>query len=122
DRLAGAVARQLRVHVQRRARRLDRRRRADRRAALRGADQQRHRLRRAHRLRERAGVQRHAPAFVTEQPPPLTTSRLVLRGLRLTDAARVETLATAAVLRQLTWARPAPAAPWIRGAHDAWTT
>lgn len=58
---------------------------------------------------------------MTEQPPPLTTPRLVLRGLRLLDAERVATLATAAVLRQLTWFRPAPAAPWIRAAHDAWT-
>ncbi len=49
----------------------------------------------------------------------LATRRLVLRNLRVPDAARIEALATPAVLRQLTWFRPLPAEAWIRGHHDA---
>lgn len=59
---------------------------------------------------------------MTALPPPLTTPRLALRGLKLPDADRVAALVTPAVLRQLTWFRPAPAEAWIRACNAAWTT
>lgn len=48
----------------------------------------------------------------------LTTPRLVLRTPVVADAPRITALATADVVRQLTWFRPVPALAWIRVPPD----